>query len=138
MNDNMPSFSAKLEASARNIVFVVFDRAKLIDVAGPLQVFNDAKLPSGLKAYNVSLVSQSGGPVATDTGICLESGPFTSCDGLEINTLLLAGGDSALEAAQSLPLLAFVEHYKNRCQRLASVCLGAFILAKGGDRKSVV
>ena len=132
MNDNMPSFSANPESPTRNIVFAVFHRAKLIDVAGPLQVFNDAKLPSGSRAYRVYLVSQSGGPVATDTGICLETEPFTSCDGLEIDTLLLAGGESAFEAAHSLPLLAFVEHYKNRCHRLASVCLGAFILAKGG------
>ena len=59
----MPSFSAKHSPSQRHVAIVLFDRTKLIDVTGPLQVFNDARLPTGEKAYRVSLVSEAGGPV---------------------------------------------------------------------------
>lgn len=64
----MPSFSATSLASQRHVAFVLFDQTKLIDVTGPLQAFNDAELLTGEKAYRVSLVSEAGGPVVTDTG----------------------------------------------------------------------
>ncbi|MDX0312541.1 helix-turn-helix domain-containing protein [Sinorhizobium meliloti] len=128
----MPSFSAIRVESQRHVAFVLFDRTKLIDVTGPLQVFNDARLPAGEKAYRLSLVSEAGGPVVTDTGFALETQPFEICRASAPDTVIVSGGDSAIPAARSTALLSFLEEMAGRCRRLGSVCLGAFILAHGG------
>lgn len=128
----MPSFSAKHLPSQRHVAFVLFDRTKLIDVTGPLQVFNDARLPNGEKAYWVSLVSEAGGSVVTDTGFALETQPFEACRARMPDTVIVSGGDSAIRAARSAALLSFLGEMAGQCRRLGSVCLGAFVLAHGG------
>lgn len=128
----MPSFYAKSDPQPRRIIFVLFDRTKLIDVTGPVQVFNDARLPSGAPAYAISLVSESGGAVMTDAGIALTTLPFDSVIAAPVDTVIVSGGDSALQAARSPAMLAFIAAISGRCRRLCSVCLGAFILAAGG------
>src|SRR5688572_16742282 len=102
----MPSFYANPENAARTVAIVLFDRTKLIDVTGPLQVFNDTRTASGSRAYSIALVSEFGGPVATDTGVALDTRPFSDCTAPD--TLLVSGGQSALEAANSEGLQAFL------------------------------
>lgn len=133
----MPSFSAKVEDVRRRVAFVLFDQTKLIDVTGPLQVFNDARLPDenglpGRKAYQIDLLSEHGGPVVTDAGIALETAAFETGGSNAPDTLLVSGGNSALEAAKSDGLQEFLSRMSGRVRRLGSVCLGAFILARGG------
>ncbi|NUS67421.1 MAG: helix-turn-helix domain-containing protein, partial [Ensifer adhaerens] len=70
------------------------------------------------------------GPVATDTGVALDTRPFSDCAAPD--TLLVSGGQSALEAANSDGLQAFLAAMAGQCRRLGSICLGAFILARGG------
>ncbi|WDZ75156.1 helix-turn-helix domain-containing protein [Ensifer adhaerens] len=128
----MPSFYAKTDERIRTVAIVLFDRTKLIDVTGPLQVFNDARAPSGSPAYSISLLSETGGPVVTDTGVALETLPFSHAASSPPDTLLVSGGQSALQAATSEALLGFLADMAGRCRRLGSICLGAFILARGG------
>jgi transcriptional regulator GlxA family with amidase domain len=125
----MPSFYANPENAARTVAIVLFDRTKLIDVTGPLQVFNDTRTASGSRAYSIALVSEFGGPVATDTGVALDTRPFSDCTAPD--TLLVSGGQSALEAANSEGLQAFLAAMAGRCRRLGSICRGALILARG-------
>lgn len=127
----MPSFSAKTDFM-RTIALILFDRTKLLDVTGPLQVFNDARLPSGAPAYSILLLSEKGGPVITDTGVALETLPTERCATEAPDTLLVSGGQSALEPANSDGLLDFIASQAGRCRRLGSICLGVFILARGG------
>ncbi len=126
----MPSLYARPEKDVRTVAIVLFDCTKLIDVTGPLQVFNDARTASGSRAYSIALVSEFGGPVATDTGVALDTRPFSDCTAPD--TLLVSGGQSALEAANSEGLQAFLAAMAGQCRRLGSICLGAFILARGG------
>eukprot|EP00903_Cladosiphon_okamuranus_P002314 g2312.t1 len=121
----------------RRIAFVLFDRTKLIDVTGPLQVFNDARFPDengqpGCKAYEIELLSELGGPVDTDAGISLETDTFENCMSDPPDTLLVSGGNSALEAANLAGLQSFLAFVSDRVRRVGSICLGAFVLAKGG------
>ncbi|MEN9867789.1 MAG: hypothetical protein RL748_3379 [Pseudomonadota bacterium] len=116
----------------RDIAFVLFHQTKLIDVAGPVQVFNDARLPCGERAYRLLLVSEQGGSVETDTGFAMATLPLQACRASAPDTLIVSGGDSAILAAQSTTLLTFLEEMAGQCRRLGSVCLGAFILARGG------
>jgi transcriptional regulator GlxA family with amidase domain len=66
----MPLKSATQNAGQkqRKVVLAVVAQAKLLDVAGPLQVFTDARHEDGSRAYNVVLASENGGPISTDSG----------------------------------------------------------------------
>jgi transcriptional regulator GlxA family with amidase domain len=132
INAFMPSFYAKRSHDPIRIGIVLFDRTKLLDVCGPLQVFNDARTQEGTRAYAVDLVSELGGPVETDTGVALETRSFAQYSQLPADTLLVSGGDSALEAARSPVMQDFLADAATACRRFGSICLGAFILAGGG------
>ncbi len=138
MNVNMPTDSAKTgrhtadPAAVRHVVMVLFPATKLLDVTGPLQVFNDARAADGAAGYRVSLVSEQGGLITTDAGVRLETLPLSAMDGAVIDILLVSGGSSALVAAESAGLQDWLTQTLPRASRYGSVCLGAFILAHGG------
>lgn len=111
---------------------VLFPATKLLDVTGPLQVFNDARAADGSNGYRISLVSEQGGLITTDAGVRLETLPFSAMDDTVIDILLVSGGSSALVAAESAGLQDWLRQTLPRVPRYGSVCLGAFILARGG------
>ena len=55
----------------RSLTMLAFDRARLLDIAGPMQVFSSANHLLGEVRYELSIVSEDGKPVTTDTGIQL-------------------------------------------------------------------
>lgn len=118
--------------SRRKVVIVVHDKAKLLDVAGPLQVFNDAKYEDGAHVYQVILASEEGGQIATDAGILLTSERLDKVLESEVDTLLITGGDPAFIPTATASLRARLTTYLPRPRRLGSVCVGAFILAELG------
>jgi transcriptional regulator GlxA family with amidase domain len=70
----MTSKAAKSDRTIpRKVVIVAYERANLMDVSGPLQAFSDARFRNGRPAYQVTLASEAGGPVVTDTGVKLET-----------------------------------------------------------------
>jgi len=128
----MPPFPAKSLSLRRTVAFIVFEKTKLLDVAGPLQVFNDAILPNGISAYDVVLISETGGRVGTDTVCDLNTLQFRESPTLDWDTVLISGGEAAKLAMQSTSLQNKISKAAGSCRRLGSICLGAFILAKGG------
>ena len=133
----MPSFLAKHVESCRLVVFVLFHRVKLLDVTGPLQAFSDCRNSNGQPTYQVTLASLEGGNVETDTGIFLHTISLASLQGCRIDTLLVAGGSSALVAAMSVPLQKQLAMLVSKSRRIGSICTGAFILAQGGHLKGL-
>lgn len=128
----MTSFPAIPVTAPIRVVIVLFPRTKLLDVTGPLQVFNDAKRADGSAVYEIILTSEDGGPVETDAGVPLPSIRLAEAAARPIDTLLVSGGRSALDAAGSAALLAFLRDQSGKVRRLGSICLGAFILAAAG------
>jgi transcriptional regulator GlxA family with amidase domain len=128
----MTSFPAITLTTPIRVVIVLFPRTKLLDVTGPLQVFNDAKRADGSAVYEIILTSEDGGPVETDAGVPLPSIRLAEAAARPIDTLLVSGGRSALDAAGSAALLAFLRDQSGKVRRLGSICLGAFILAAAG------
>ena len=124
----MPSLSAK---SRPNVVFVVFPNVKLLDVAGPMQVFSDARV-NKRETYEITLVSAEGGDQLTDTGVVLSTQPLSAWRGRPIQTLLMAGGFGAFPAAKDTFLLDGVKELASQADRVGSVCTGALILAAAG------
>ncbi|MEL7428603.1 MAG: helix-turn-helix domain-containing protein [Pseudomonadota bacterium] len=124
----MPSFSAK---SSPLVVLVTYPNAKLLDVAGPLQVFADARMRGG-EHYQTVIVSLEGGDQSTDTSVSLPSIPFDALGGEPIHTLLIAGGLGARPASGDARLVENVTRLAHRANRVASICTGAYILAATG------
>jgi transcriptional regulator GlxA family with amidase domain len=108
---------------------LVFDGVKMLDVAGPAEVFAEANLSRG--AYRISMVSPDGADVTTSIGMRIPVDAAAG-DTARYDTVLVAGGevfpanpvpDGLREAAR---LLA------DRTTRIASVCTGAFVLGAAG------
>lgn len=124
----MPSFPAK---SRPAVVFLTFPDAKLLDIAGPMQVFADAWRFGG-ETYEIAIVSAEGGDQLTDTGVQLRSVGMEAWRDQSIHTLLISGGWGAKSAAQNAPLVTWIEDLARQCRRVGSVCTGAYILAAAG------
>lgn len=114
------------------VIIVLFPHTKLLDVVGPLQVFNDARLPDRSPAYEVILASSHGGAVLSDAGVSVQTVSLIEATEEPIHTLLVSGGVSAKKTANSAPLLPWLREQYPLVERLGSVCLGAFILAECG------
>ena len=108
------------------VTFVIFDGFDILDVAGPFEVFGEA-------GYELTVVAPKAGPVRSDTGLTVHA-PHSvasldpSCSG----TLLVVGGEGVDPARCDRRLVDWVAAAATKSDRVASVCLGAFILAEAG------
>lgn len=116
----------------RKIIIVAFDGAKLLDITGPLQAFNDARFKDGSPAYEVLLVSETGGAVASDTGIKLETQKLDERTLDSVDTLLVSGGELDLPISATSSLRRCLVSHLGRPRRIGSICTGALILAEMG------
>ena len=136
----MPSFHANTPRPGPdkpNVVFLVYDGIVLLDLVGPLHVFSRACVEGTAElAYNTHIASVSGGPVQTNTIVQIDTVPIQElCDvsqGIEIDTLVIVGGDGANVAETDRELVAYVGALSKKVKRICSVCCGAFVLAAAG------
>jgi transcriptional regulator GlxA family with amidase domain len=108
---------------------LVFDGFKLLDVAGPAEVFAEANRIGA--RYELTFVSPDGANVASSIGVRF---PVDSrADALSgIDTVMVSGGDVFPATAVSAELVAAAQHLAQRTRRLSSICTGAFVLAAAG------
>lgn len=129
----------KNTAKTRNVVFLVYPGVKLLDLAGPLQVFNDAQQGVGNCAYRTSIVSVQEEDVRTDTPVKLQ--PKTATGWKEpIHTLVVVGGQGAQAASRDTNVIDTLKVMAGKSSRIASICTGAFLLGATGllnGRKAV-
>lgn len=131
----MTSKSAKhhdMNAAPRTVLFVVYPNIKLLDLAGPLQVFADAVDDNGELVYRTAVVSMNGGQVNTDTPVSIATDPMKAWADYPVDTLVIAGGNGARAAARDTSIIKGVKQLANNASRIASVCTGAFVLAASG------
>ena len=109
---------------------VVFDGVKLLDVAGPGEVFAEARLHGA--AYELVLVSVDGVGVTSSTGMRLTPDLDAAAPELGFDTLLVAGGDDLPTTPMPPGLVDAVRALAARSGRVCSICTGAFVLAAAG------
>jgi transcriptional regulator GlxA family with amidase domain len=114
---------------ARRVALLVFDGIKLLDVAGPAEVFAEANRMGA--RYELIFVSSDGADVTSSIGIRF---PVQSrADVLaRVDTVMVSGGDVFPSAAVSGELVAATQYLAQRTRRLSSICTGAFVLAAAG------
>jgi transcriptional regulator GlxA family with amidase domain len=109
---------------------VVFDGVKLLDVAGPSEVFAEANLFGG--RYQLELCSVGGVVVRSSTGIPLAVDHDAAAPRLGFDTLLIAGGDVFPTHPVEAALREATRALAARSARICSICTGAFVLAETG------
>lgn len=113
----------------RVTVIVVFDGVKLLDAAGPAEVFAEANQFGA--DYLLKIASVDGRDVTTSIGTTFPAAEkISSID--DADTVLVAGGDNLVGLPIDPALVAAVRDLPGRTRRLASICTGSFILAKAG------
>jgi transcriptional regulator GlxA family with amidase domain len=90
-------------------------------------VFETANWKVGSAAYEVTLVSEHGGPVATSLGSEIQTSSFKR---RTFDTLIVAGSIAAPAATPGL--LDYLRSAVHRSRRIASICTGALVLAEAG------
>ncbi|MCX5254813.1 GlxA family transcriptional regulator [Streptomyces canus] len=138
------SVAAADHGAERTMVFVLYDKVTLQDVAAPLEIF--ARANDFGARYRVLLISPTGQPVGT-TAFTRLSADIPVADAPDsIDTLLVPGGVPAdftfASGTHDIPeeltpdtvpeALAMVQELAPRASRIASVCTGAFVLAALG------
>ncbi|MFF2085473.1 GlxA family transcriptional regulator [Nocardia sp. NPDC058176] len=123
----------------RLIVMVLFDRVDLLDVTGPPEVFSllqrELDEPTG---YEVMLAAETMDPVTTSAGVrVLPDTTFLEVSSRRIDTVVVPG---AVEVDDQRRVRALVDPsvvyavavLAKDARRIASVCVGAHILAAAG------
>jgi transcriptional regulator GlxA family with amidase domain len=113
----------------RRVGVLVFDGVKLLDVAGPSEVFSEAnRFGAG---YELLLCSAAGRDVASSTGMRIAVDSAAEDTG-PLHTALVAGGDMLPTHPISPELMRAAKALAGRARRVASICTGAFVLAAAG------
>jgi transcriptional regulator GlxA family with amidase domain len=114
----------------RRIVFVAFPDVQALDVFGPSEVFSMARRYSDAR-YDIEFVAVEPS-IVTSSGVTLQMhSTLAECTG-PIDTLIVAGGDAVRDAVNDGALVAWLRAAATRSRRVASVCSGAFLLARAG------
>jgi transcriptional regulator GlxA family with amidase domain len=113
----------------RDIGVLIFPGFQLLDAAGPVTAFEEARREVSPPAYRLRVMARKPGPVVSSSGVQLTAEPFID---KPLDTLLVAGGSGTREALACAETLAYVRAAAVRARRTASVCSGAFILAAAG------
>jgi|HubBroStandDraft_4_1064222.scaffolds.fasta_scaffold94116_2 transcriptional regulator GlxA family with amidase domain len=113
----------------RTVAVLIFPGFQLLDAAGPITVFEEARREADARAYRLRLIARAAGPIASSSGMQLIAEPLVD---EPLDTLIVAGGWGTREASACAETLAYVRAAARRARRTASVCSGAFILAAAG------
>jgi len=137
----MPSKSAKSRRPElreklpdRRIAIVAFPGVTLLDISGPAQVFAELQeIELSAAGYALSYLSTSGGLVTTDVGMMVDTAPVASIKPQQVDTLVIPGGPGIWALRQDDVLMSWIMQVVPKARRIASVCLGAFVLAWTGS-----
>ena len=117
--------------TSHEVAIVGFPTVQLLDVAGPLEVFDLAsRFRPG--AYRVELVTSDGEPLTTSSGLRLAPHARLADRTTGLDTVIVAGGNGTVAALGDETLIDWLRGVAPGCRRVASVCSGAFLLAQAG------
>ncbi|MEU6234392.1 DJ-1/PfpI family protein [Kitasatospora sp. NPDC047058] len=123
----------------RLVVVVLFEGVDLLDVTGPPEVFSLVRRETeDASGYRVVLAAERTDPVTTSAGVrVLPDLTFAEAAAGSIDTLLVPGSVETdarrrIHALTDPGVVAWVKRLAGRARRVASVCVGAHLLAAAG------
>lgn len=109
-----------------SIGVVLFPGFQVMNLA-PLTAFEIANLEVGDDVYDVTFLSEEGGPIRTSIGMVIDTEPFA---GRHFDTVIVVG---SLTVGPSAPgLIQRLRETAATARRVAATCTGAFLLAEAG------
>ncbi len=122
---------------SHRVVIAVFPDVDLLDVTGPAEVFALANRETGGRAgYEVCLAGPAAGEVRTSAGVRLIADLSFAEAGRRVDTLLVPGAvdltDAGPVARIDPDVVSWVKDTARHARRVASVCVGAHVLAAAG------
>lgn len=118
----------------RRIEILVFPDAQVLDATGPAQVFASAnelaRAVDKTPLYEIALVAEVA-DIVCNSGIALRCQPLSDPAPVP-DTMIVAGGRGVNAACASPVLIEWIRKRSAQVRRVASVCSGAFLLAKAG------
>jgi transcriptional regulator GlxA family with amidase domain len=122
----------------RQVAILAYPGVQSLDVTGPLEVFAGATqlieaTGRAVRGYEVRILSRDGAPLETSSGLTiLPHAGLGESPTSGIDTLLVAGGSGADRAADDDATTEWLAQASKGARRTASVCTGAFLLARAG------
>jgi len=112
-----------------NIGIYIYNQAEVLDFSGPFEVFSTAsRVCEGSMPFNVFLVGQSGETVTARAGYKVIP-DYGFHNHPEIDVLIVVGGVHSGEMNKP-DVIEWVSSQSKKSKIVASVCTGAFLLAK--------
>ncbi|MFV8783643.1 DJ-1/PfpI family protein [Microbulbifer sp. SA54] len=114
-----------------NVGIYIYENAEVLDFSGPFEVFSTAnRLASAEEQFDVFLVAEHSTPVAARGGFSVNP-HYDFSSHPKIDVLIVVGGVHTGELAKP-EVIDWVAATSEKADMVASVCTGAFILAKAG------
>lgn len=120
----------------RHIVFVAYQDMGLLDLSGAQTVFwaaSKAMHERGLPGYQLRTASLEGGLMQTVEGLAVDTTRLDHLSGTPVDTFIVPGAPNICRTLDDYrELVAWLRDTGHQARRIASVCSGAFLLAKAG------
>lgn len=110
----------------KRIGFLLSPGFQILDLVA-VTVFELANAEAAEPAYEIVMLSEHGGAVASSAGVKIETKPFRQA---RFDTLMVTGSLAVTPSSPSL--LAFLRKAAAASRRVASICTGAHTLAEAG------
>jgi transcriptional regulator GlxA family with amidase domain len=121
------------EVSSKRIVFVIFDGLQPLDLVGPHEVFDHARMLSPDAGYVCQVAATTAGPVRATSGLLVHAEhSVADLDPTGIDTLVAVGGYGVDHARHDRQLVDWLAEAGSTARRVTSVCSGVFLLAAAG------
>jgi transcriptional regulator GlxA family with amidase domain len=119
----------------RNVWFVSFPHAEVLDTAGPWAVFGQANDCVGREVYRLKLVSPAGGTVRTRHALALAGARSlrSLARAPKPDMLIVAGGSPfPPPPGPEREFAVWLRAHQSGIPRVISICTGAFVLGEAG------
>jgi len=117
---------------SETLAFIIFPGFQLLDLSGPVEVFSSANPERGEPRYEVRVLAERAGLVASSSGLALQAEALPEPQSLVGASLLVVGGPGVQVALQQGRVAGWLRDTAPLARRCASVCTGAFLLAQAG------
>jgi transcriptional regulator GlxA family with amidase domain len=119
-----------MASRSSTVVILAYEGVQLLDVTGPIEVFEAARERGA--PYRVLVASPDGSDVLAGSRTRLGADLAFAELPRHIDTLVVPGAPDWRATVADAPLVATVADVARRSRRTASVCAGAFLLAAAG------
>lgn len=114
-----------------NLGIYIYPDAEVLDFSGPFEVFSTAnRFAAEGESINVILIAQTAEPVIARGGYSVNP-HYGFSDHPPLDVLVVVGGVHTAELEKP-EVIRWIEKTAGSCRLVASVCTGAFLLARAG------